>query len=147
MNMSIDHAILINQMAQGIVAIGDGERWFSAFNLEFKRSMLREINAMILQAHPALEDPVSAIAASGLKETLTPCVLLAKPGIKVQLAKLANLPESELTNVLKLLVRLLGIADMRRLEMRQIDTVNHWWHRDLRNPQVVAEIREHYRKS
>ena len=144
--MNIDHAIFINQMAQGIVEISDGERWFSAFDPESKRSVLREVNAMILQAHPTPEDAVTTIAASGLKETLTPCVLLSKPDIKVQLAKLANLPEPELTNVLKLLVRLLGIADKRRRETKPVDTVNHWWHRDLGNPQVVAEIREHYRK-
>lgn len=144
--MNIDHAIFVNQMAQGIVEIGDGERWFSAFDSESKRGVLREVNAMILQAHPTQEDAMSTIAASGLKETLTPCVLLSKPNIKVQLAKLANLPEAELTNVLKLLVRLLGIADKRRRGTKPVDTVNHWWHRDLGNPQVVAEIREHYRK-
>jgi hypothetical protein len=144
--MNIDHAIYINQMAQGIVGIGEGERWFSAFDLESKRDVLREVNAMILQAHPTQENAASTIVASGLKDTLTPCVLLSKPDIKVQLAKLANLPESELTNVLKLLIRLLGIADKRRRETKPVDTVNHWWHRDLGNPQVVAEIREHYRK-
>jgi len=144
--MNIDHAIFINQMAQGVVKTGDGERWFSAFDLESKRGILREVNAMILQAHPTPEDVVSTVVESGLKETLTPCVLLSKPNIKVQLAKLANLPEPELTNVLKLLVRLLGIADKRRRETKPVDTVNHWWHRDLGNPQVVAEIREHYRK-
>ena len=144
--MNIDHAIFINQLAQGIVEVGDGETWFSAFDLESKRGMLREINAMILQAHPRPGDTTSTIAASGLKDTLTPCVLLSKPDIKVQLAKLANLPEAELANVFKLLVRLLGIADKRRRETKPVDTVNHWWHRDLGNPQVVAEIRERYRK-
>ncbi len=144
--MNIDHAILINQMAQGIVEIDEGEQWFSAHDLESKRGMLREVNVMILQAHPTPDDAISAIAASGLNDTLTPCVLLLKPGIKVQLAKLANLPEPELANVLKLLVGLLGVADKRRRETKPVDTVNHWWHRDLRNPQVIAEIRERYRK-
>jgi len=144
--MDIDHEILVNQMAQGIVQFGDGERCFSTLDLNSKRGMLREINAMILQAHPKPEDAISTIAASGLKETLTPCVLLSRPDIKAQLAKLANLPEPELINAFRLLVHLLGIADKRRRETTPLDVVNHWWHRDLRNPHVIAEIRAHYQK-
>src|ERR1700688_3278484 len=144
--MNIDHAIFVNQMAQGIVGLDEGARWFSIFDLESKRSILREVNAMILQAHPMPEDAALSIAASELKETLTPCVLLSRPGLKAQLAKLANLPESELINVLELLLRLLGIADNRRRETKPVDTVNHWWHMDLRNPLIVAEIRKRYRE-
>jgi hypothetical protein len=144
--MNIDHEIFINQIAQGIVEFGDGERWFSAFDLESKRAVLRGINFMILQAHPTSEEAVSSIAASGLKQTLTPCVLLSKPGINVQLAKMANLPERELTDVFKLLVRFLGIADKRRRETTPLNTQSHWWHRDLGNQKVIAEIRANRQK-
>jgi hypothetical protein len=144
--MNIDDDILINQIAQGIVKIEEGERWFLSLDLESKRTLLYRINAMILQAHPIPEDAISSVEASGLKKTMTPCVLLLRPGINDQLAKLANLPETELLSVFKLSVRLLGIADKRRRETKPVDTVNHWWHRDLKDPKVVAEIREYYRK-
>jgi len=143
--MNIDDSIFVNQIAQGIVQIDEGERWFSAFDLETKRNVIREISSMVLQAHPLPEDAALAIAASGLRKTLTPSVILLKPNIKVQLAKLANLPEREFPNVFRLLVKLLGIADKRRRETRPLDTINHWWHRDLSNPGIVEEIRQRYR--
>jgi hypothetical protein len=141
MKIRIDDIILINQLAQGIVAIGEGERWFSDFDVKSRKAVLYNLGAMISQAHPKSEDAISAIVVSGLRKTLTPCILLSKPNLNAQLARMIDLPEPELPNVFKLLIHLLGIADKRRRETKPIDTVNHWWHRDLRNPEVIAEIR------
>jgi len=138
--MNIEDAIFINKLAQGIIDIAEGEKWFLNFPEEGKRTILYKINSMILQAHPIPSDVNSAIVATGLKQTLTPFVLISKPKLNHQLAKIANLPERELPVVFRLLIRLLGISDERRREAKPLDLKNHWWHRDLRNPEIVAEI-------
>ena len=124
--------------------MGEGKAWFAGLSTEYKRKVLRWTNAVISQARPQPDDAVSAIAVSGLKSTLTPCVLLSKPNIGLQLAKIANLPETELINAFRLLIALLAVADQRRRESKPIDTANHWWHRDLRDTAVLDEIRRQY---
>lgn len=142
--MRIDDAILINQLAQQLVAMDVGEKWFNSLNVDLQRKVLREINVMILQASPLPEDAALAISTSGLKATLTPCVLVAKPNIREQLAKIANLPDTEFSRVFKLLIAFLGVADKRRRDTKPMDSVSHWWHRDLGNPDVLADIRGRY---
>lgn len=139
--MNIDDEILINQMAQGIVPLHEGQEWFQAMSPEFKKRTLQRLNLMILNATPRSEDAVAAISLSGLKPTLTPCVLLAKPNLGVSLAKIANLAEEELVKGFILLIAMLGIVDRRRRMTKPLDVENHWWHRNLGDPAVVAEIR------
>lgn len=99
------------------------------------------MNSFILQAKPKPEDVTAAIAESQLKPTLTPCVLIAKPNLRVQLARLATLPEFELLRVFRLLIKLLAAADGRRRKEQPLDHTNHWWHRDLSDPDVVNHIK------
>jgi hypothetical protein len=95
-----------------------------------------------MQASPRQEDTIAAISEAQLKRTLTPCVLITKPNLNVQLAKLATLPEFELSRVFRLLIKLLGIADNKRRQEEPLDTINHWWHRDLGDPEVVNDIKQ-----
>jgi hypothetical protein len=62
----------------------------------------------------------------------------------VQLSKIANLPENELLKAFRLLITLLGTSDGRRRHEKPLDTENHWWHRDLNDPTVVAKIKEEF---
>ncbi|TQF42634.1 hypothetical protein UNPF46_04640 [Bradyrhizobium sp. UNPF46] len=139
--MNIDEEILLNQLAQGIVSDREGEVWFQAHSLDEKRRVLRGLNVVILQASPREEDAATAISKAQLKTTLTPCVIVKRPNLKVQLAKLATLPEPELTQSFRLLIKLLAVADKRRREEKPLDLENHWWHRDLADPNVVNEIK------
>lgn len=139
--LKIDEAILLNQLAQRVAGFADGARWFDAHSTEGKRRILRELNFLVLQASPSPEDSAAAISESGLRRTLTPCVLIEKQNLRIQLAKLAELPEPELSQAFRLLVELLRIADGRRRKEKPLDLVNHWWHRDLADPQVVEKIR------
>jgi hypothetical protein len=140
--LSVDEEILLNQLAQGIVSDLEGDAWFQAQSEDGKRRLLLGLNAFILQASPRPEDAVVAISESRLKQTLTPCILIVKPDLKVQLAKLARLPESELPQVFGLLIKLLAVADSRRRREKPLDLVNHWWHRDLNDPKVVNDIKQ-----
>ncbi|MDX3966548.1 MAG: DUF5958 family protein [Bradyrhizobium sp.] len=139
--LNLDEEILLNQLAQGIASDAEGEAWFGAHSEDNKRRLLRGLNGFILQARPKPEDVAAAIAESRLKPTLTPCVLIAMPNLRVQLAKVATLPEFELPRVFLLLIKLLAAADGRRRKEQPLDLVNHWWHRDLSDPDVVNDIK------
>ena len=139
--LSVDEEILLNQLAQGILSDSEGDAWFQAQNEDGKRRLLLGLNVLISQASPRQEDAAVAISEARLKPTLTASVLITKPDLKVQLAKLVRLPEPELPRVFKLLVKLLAVADNRRRREKPLDLVNHWWHRDLRDPTVVNDIK------
>jgi hypothetical protein len=139
--LSVDEEILLNQLAQGIVSGAEGDAWFQGQNGDGKRRLLLGLNVLILQAGPRQEDVAVAISEARLKQTLTASVLITKPELKVQLAKLARLPERELPGVFKLLIKLLAVADNRRRREKPLDLVNHWWHRDLRDPKVVNDVK------
>ncbi|MFB6447393.1 DUF5958 family protein [Bradyrhizobium tunisiense] len=139
--LNVDEEILLNQLAQGIASASEGEAWFGAQSDDNKRRLLRGLNSFILQASPKPEDVAAAIAESQLKPTLTPCVLIAMPNLPVQLAKLATLPEFELPRVFRLLIKLLAAADGRRRKEQPLDHINHWWHTDLSDPDVVNHIK------
>lgn len=139
--LNVDEEILLNQLAQGVASDSEGDAWFNARSKDDKRRLLRGLSNFILQAGPKPDDVAGAIAELRLKRTLTPCVLIAMPNLKIQLAKLSTLPEFELPRVFRLLIKLLAAADNRRRRERPLDLVNHWWHRDLSDPEVVNEIK------
>jgi hypothetical protein len=139
--LTIDEAIIVNQIAQNVVSLTDGAKWFAGHTAEEKRRLLRGINVLVLQASPNPEDASQAVSRSQLKATLTPCVVLLKPGLKTQLAKLAELPDAQLEQAFRLLIALLCIADSRRRKEKPLDLVNHWWHRNLADPKVLDDIR------
>ncbi|WP_271566802.1 DUF5958 family protein [Bradyrhizobium sp. CCBAU 11386] len=97
--LNVDEEILLNQLAQGIASGSEGNAWFGAQSEDNKRRLLRGLSNFILQARPKHEDVTVAIAESQLKPTLTPCVLIAMPNLRVQLAKLPTLPEFELPQI------------------------------------------------
>lgn len=140
--LKIDEAILLNQLAQGIIGDSDGDAWFKAQNTIDQRRLLAGLNVLVLQASPRQEDAAIAISEARLAPSLTPCVLITKPNLRSQLAKLVQLPEPELPRAFRLLIKLLAVADGRRRREKPLDLVNHWWHRDLRDPKVVEDIRQ-----
>ncbi len=139
--MKIDDQILLNRLAQCLVDISEGQRWFDGLGENKRRDVLRELNLMIANASPRPGDIPDAIADSGLKSTYTPCVLLRTGEIRTQLAKIVGLPENELVKAFRLLISLLGVCDSRRRREKPVEPKEHWWHRDLNDPTVVAEIR------
>jgi hypothetical protein len=139
--MTIDDDILLNQLAQGIVGIAEGERWFRARDSPAQLAALRQLSYFITNASPRKEDAESAVARSGLKFSYTPCVLLKSGEIRMQLTRILQLPENERERTFRLLVALLAVCDERRRRDKPLDLVNHWWHRDLSDPEVVDAIK------
>ncbi|MFD3517444.1 DUF5958 family protein [Streptomyces sp. NPDC058657] len=81
-------------------------------------------------------DAATSTHRSGLRETHTPAVLIARGPIKVQLGKIASLAlEHECLKAFRLLIAVLGVADERRRQFFCVGGRGHYWHhRPLRNP-------------
>jgi hypothetical protein len=140
--VSMIEAVRLNQYAQGIRPLEEATAWFAALALEQKRSFVRELAAMIGQAHPTPEDVLAAVERSGLKPTYTPSVLMTRGPFKVQAAKVAALPEQEQDRAFVLFLALLGISDRRRRDEDCAQGCSHWWHRDLSDELTVRRILE-----
>ena len=138
--ISAEQSIYLNQLANGVVPLEEGERWFAAQELERQREILLGLTGFVQQSHPTPSEGLEAIQASRLKPTLTPCVLLRNKDFKMGYSKIRLLPESELVPGFRLLVVLLGIADARR-KKNCPENCSHWWHRDLSDPKEVRRVR------
>jgi hypothetical protein len=142
--VKIDRAIFLNQIAQGITALNTGRSWFDSLPVVEQREVLRQLNAMILQAHALQSEAEQAGRQSGVPLGSTPATLLVAGDLRKQLAKIASLPETKLCTAFVLLITLMGLADKRRRTTEQLDLINHWWHRDLSDERVVSKIRRDY---
>lgn len=120
--------VFVNELAQGLRPMHEGFAWFGSLDEQRKRAVLREVAAYIAQAGGQPDDLVAALQVSGIKATSTAAVLLSKPALPIQLAKVANLPEPELERAFPLVVALLGVADHRRRQAGCGSGCNHWWH-------------------
>jgi hypothetical protein len=134
--------VKLNQYSQGIRSIENGKDWFSSFSSGKQHGVLRELSNLILQAGANSSDVDEAIDKSGLKSTFTPCVLLKKENLKVQLSKVLSLPSGEYTKAFALFISLLSIADQRRRDTKCKNGCSHWWHQDLSNEGIVRQIIE-----
>jgi len=138
--MNAENFILLNQYAQGVRKIEDGKDWFSNLSSDEQLLILRELSNLILQAGASINDVNEAIQKSRLKATFTPCVLLQKGSLKIQLSKVLALPFSEYAKVFSLFISLLSIADTRRRNTKCKNGCSHWWHKDLSNDEIVRQI-------
>jgi hypothetical protein len=120
--------VLVNKMAQGLLARRDGISWFAARTEDENRTLLRELSILILEAGATSEDVPASIQRSGIKATVTPAVLLSRQPLRGQLAKIANLPVAEFPKAFQLFVALLAVADERRREHDKVVGCSHWWH-------------------
>lgn len=121
----------LNQYAQSYREIQDAKYWFESLATIDQLEVLRELSYLVLQAGANDKDVNEAIEYSRLKKTFTPCILLLKGNLKVQLSKILGLPPAEHTKSLLLLISLLSIADKRRRDTSCSGGCSHWWHKDL----------------
>ena len=123
-------ALLLNQLAQGLIPIDDGLSWFRSLSEQVQREVLVELAGYCSQAHPHRTEVGEAIDRAGLKPTFTPCVWLLRtdqPGREA--SRLASLPSSEHLKSFRLMVSLLSIADGRRRRTDCKDGCSHEWHK------------------
>ncbi|WP_437968476.1 DUF5958 family protein [Sorangium sp. So ce260] len=100
-NMS-EREVLLNQLAQGLVAAEEGRRWFSRLAEGEQRDVLGTRWFFAAQAGARESDVDVAIARAQLKPSFTPCVLLRNGRLKIQAAKVLGLPLAEREKSFKL---------------------------------------------
>lgn len=144
--LDIEELILLNQATQGVRSMAELSAWFELLPQDRRRLVLEKFAEMIQHARPFESDGTTAVEISGLKPSLTPCVVLAKGANRTQLAKLCSLPESEQRKILVLLLFLFRVVDKRRRSKEQDSLERHWWHQDLGDAAVLEEIRRRYRE-
>jgi Family of unknown function (DUF5958) len=120
--------ILINRLAQQVVAEEEGLLWFARLDADDQRGVLQKLWTFAAQAGATANDVDAAIVRARLKRTLTPCVLLKAGPLKVQAAKVLGLPIAEREKSFRLFLALLQIADERRRSTSCINGCSHWWH-------------------
>jgi hypothetical protein len=145
--MSLELDIYLNQLAQGVKPLSAGEQWFLQLPEEAQVDALRRLASHAMQAGAVGNDVAAAVSASGLKSSYTPCSMLtahtkdqlASSALRVAMSRVIALPAPERRKTFLLLIALLSVADRRRRE-RDFDPARHWWHRDLSDERVVADI-------
>lgn len=151
--MHIEIEILLNQLAQELKPMEDGNKWFLEQSNEEQLGILRYLGFLIAQAGAVGGDARAAIAKARLKSSFTPCVLLlraeqAEPSgggrLRQHLARVVSLPAIEREKSFVLLINLLSVADSRRRTERCREGCSHWWHGDLSDEEVIRGIRSTY---
>lgn len=119
----------LNRMAQGVMSESECALWFQSIMSSQRVEVLRVLASLCTQTHPKQEEVPAAIARSGLRVNLAPCVLLESSSRPEQaFAKIISLPPSEEVNAFRLLAALFAIADTRRRQTQFRDGCAHEWH-------------------
>ncbi|WP_125511420.1 DUF5958 family protein [Streptomyces sp. WAC 01529] len=119
---------IINEIAQGLVQLDEGVRWFSALEPAQQKAVLREVVNYSMQAHATVEDGRKGLAGSGVKPTANPAVMIVREPLPDRMAKIINLPDSENVKAFRVLVSTFSVADARRRETECQGTCSHAWH-------------------
>lgn len=141
--------IYLNQLAQEIEPLETGKNWFMKIDYLNQKKILLELTWLISQAGGLGKDIPKVVEKSGLKVIYTSCVLLMvafekdplmSSVIRMQMAKIVNLPEFESLKSFILMITFLGISDKRRRETKCLNGCSHWWHKDLSQKSVILDI-------
>lgn len=123
-----ERMILLNELSQGRRSLQEGLVWFGSLSIDEQRLVIRELAYYILQAKATQDEVEASIGLAGVKSTVTPAVLLSRGPLREQLAKVGNLPESEMGKSFRILISLLSVADARRRRIECANGCQHPWH-------------------
>ncbi|MFI0716412.1 DUF5958 family protein [Streptomyces inhibens] len=119
---------IINEIAQGLISLEEGVKWFSSLEEADKKEVLHEIVRYAMQAHITTQDGREGVAKSGVKPTMTPAVLIAREPIVERMGTIINLPAAENTKAFRVLISAFSVADTRRRETECRGACSHEWH-------------------
>ncbi|MEU9845448.1 DUF5958 family protein [Actinomadura sp. NPDC048032] len=122
------NVILLNELSQGRRPLSEGIFWYRNLSVESQREVVRELAYYALQAGATTDDAQASIALAEVKPTATPAVLVSRGEIRQQLAKVGNLPASEMETSFRLLLAILSVADTRRRKVQCAQGCSHFWH-------------------
>jgi hypothetical protein len=126
--MSHEIDVKLNLISQGFISHKDAEDWFLVLDDTTQFYVIQRLVYFILQSGAKGSDAESAVVASGLKHTFTPCTLILSGPLKIQLSKIANLPASERKKSFRLLMTLYVLVDEKRRNTECKMGCSHWWH-------------------
>jgi hypothetical protein len=138
--MTAKDIIFLNQVVQGIHDVDRAVEWFRGHEAEEQVHILQQVGYIAIEAGATAADALNAAEMVGVKSGTPACVMMSKQPSKTQLAKVLGLPEAERQRSFAFLLGLLIVADERRRETKCQGKCSHWWHRDLRNQEVVNDI-------
>ncbi|MFC9227420.1 DUF5958 family protein [Streptomyces decoyicus] len=119
---------IINEIAQGILPLEEGVKWFSSLEQVEKKAVLHEIVRYVMQAHATTQDGREGLSLSGVKSTMTPAVLIVREPLLERMGTIINLPPAEYTNSFRVLISTFAVADTRRREVECRGACSHAWH-------------------
>ena len=140
-NLTIEEEIVLNQFSQNIYDIKHMVEWFESYDIINKRDIMGNLFNMMLQSHPTIDDIESSAMFLGKLRSSSAVVLLNKnkPFNKFGF-EICKLPEKELTNGFSILLLTLSKADNRRRNNEDPEERNHWWHKDLSDPNYIKQL-------
>lgn len=142
--MKLEYELLINKFGQDLISKDEVLHVFDQQNDNGKKVFLEGLLQLIQQSKPLDSDINMIIAASKLRPTYTPCVLLQKGITFHNLQKITCLPKNEEMKSLVLLLHTFRIAYQRRFSTERGD-VNKWWYWDLSDKDVIKKIESMYK--
>lgn len=140
--LDFEESLLVNRWVQGHESDDTLLQWFVSHSPEMRYRRLRQIGELCTQARFDGEDAVRAVADSRIKPTRNACSLLVRWPNQLGLRKLEKLRDRDAEDAWRLLLYTLRYADSRRRAKEPHGPCQqHWWHRDLGDPSVIAELR------
>jgi hypothetical protein len=123
-----ERELKINQIAQGLISLEDGLKWFDGVTADSRTDIMRSLDLCIFQSHPSIDDIEQGIKKSGLKESYSPCVLIRKKPFNQVMQKILAMPELDLRRGFILLISVFSVADSRRRMTQCKGECGHDWH-------------------
>lgn len=139
--MNLEQEIQFNQFGQGVYEETKLIGQFESLDIESKRSMLRDVENLIMQSKSTIDDIDKAISKSRLKPTFTPCIVIKKGLNYGNFQKIISLPENELTKAFRLFIYLFKEGYHRRY-LKEKEDPNKWWYWDLSNDENLERIKQ-----
>ncbi len=139
--MTLEQEIQFNQFGQEACEETKLIGQFESLDIENKKSMLREVENLIIQSKSTIDDVDKAISKSGLKPTFTPCIIIKKGLSYGNFQKIISLPENELTKAFRLFIYLFKEGYHRRYLDEKGD-LNKWWYWDLSDQKNLEKIKK-----
>jgi hypothetical protein len=120
--------VILNKVAQKRLPFEDAISWFQQLQPIERSETLAALLMMVQQSHPTEEAINSAIGNAGVKQGVTPAVLLRTQSLKIAMNKITALPTTEYKNVFTVLMSVFQVADTLRRENECNGGCTHEWH-------------------
>jgi hypothetical protein len=123
-----DIEININLFAQDRLSFDDLMEWFDKQEQSYQKHILDKLLMFVQQVHPSDKSIIEGIDSARIKKTMTPIVLIQSHDFGIALAKISELPDSELRKSFILVINFFKIADSERRENDCKNGCMHEWH-------------------